>query len=355
MAGGERTEKPTARRLRDARKKGQIARSRDLGQALSLLVAIGVLGWSGRGLVSGLASAVTTGLERMGRTPTHDVAMTDLGPVAIDGLRTMGVLVGPLALATAAAIVAAHAAQGGWVMATEALQPNWSRLSPANNIKRLGPSMGGVDLVKMLVTVGVLTWLCVHVVTGLLTRSPQLARLAPFDAAAAGWGEALRLLRWSALALVALGAADYGVQRWRLMSSLKMTKQEIKEDFRLTEGNPEVKARVRRIQMTMARRRMLTAVPGATVVVTNPTHYAVALEYRRGVMAAPRVVAKGRGFTAMRIKEIARAHGVPMVENVPLAQALFKTADVGDTIPAALIEAVAEVLAYLIRLKRIVL
>ncbi|RPJ72790.1 MAG: EscU/YscU/HrcU family type III secretion system export apparatus switch protein, partial [Acidobacteria bacterium] len=261
MAGGERTEKPTARRLRDARKKGQIARSRDLGQALSLLVAIGVLGWSGRGLVSGLASAVTTGLERMGRTPTHDVAMTDLGPVVIDGLRTMSVLVGPLALATAAAIVAAHAAQGGWVMATEALQPNWSRLSPANNIKRLGPSMGGVDLVKMLVTVGVLTWLCVHVVTGLLTRSPQLARLAPFDAAAAGWGEALRLLRWSALALVALGAADYGVQRWRLMSSLKMTKQEIKEDFRLTEGNPEVKARVRRIQMTMARRRMLTAVP----------------------------------------------------------------------------------------------
>ena len=355
MASDERTERPTARRLRDARKKGQIARSRDLGQALSLLVAIGVLGWSGRGLVSGLASAVTTGIERMGRTPTRDLAMIDLGPVALDGLRTLGLLVGPLALATAAAIVAAHAAQGGWVVATEALQPNWSRLSPANNIKRLGPSMGGVDLAKMLVAVGVLTWLCLHVVIGLVARSPQLARLAPFDAASAGWSEALRLLRWSALALVALGAADYGVQRWRLMSSLKMTKQEVKEDFRLSEGNPEVKARVRRIQMTMARRRMLTAVPGATVVVTNPTHYAVALEYRRGAMAAPRVVAKGRGFTAQRIKEIARSHGVPMVENVPLAQALFKTAEVGDTIPAALFEAVAEVLAYLMRLKRIVL
>jgi len=155
--------------------------------------------------------------------------------------------------------------------------------------------------------------------------------------------------------MVAVAGADYALQRWRLMKSLKMTKQEVKDDLKMTEGNPEIKARVRRIQMTMARKRMLAAVPKATVVVTNPTHYAVALEYRRSEMSAPRVLAKGRGLLAQRIKEIAREHGVPTVENVPLAQSLYKTVEVGDFIPAALFEAVAEVLAYLIRLKQLAL
>lgn len=351
---GDRTEKPTARRLREARRKGQVARSRDLGQAVSLAAALAVLAWHGGALVHGLGSAVRSGLERMGRGPTREVPVEDLGPIVFEGLRTLAVLVGPLAAAAALAVIAAHAAQGGWVFASEALQPNWSRLNPANNVKRLGPSMGGLDLVKMVVAVCALGYIAFLVITDAVRSSAELARLAPLDAAAAGWGGALRLLKLSAVALVALGAADYGVQRWRLMSQLRMTRQEVKDDFRLTEGNPEIKARVRRIQMTSARRRMLTAVPRATVVVTNPTHYAVALEYRRGEMAAPKVVAKGRGLTAARIKEIARSHGVPTVENVPLAQALYKTAEVGDTIPAALFEAVAEVLAYLIRLKQLV-
>lgn len=356
MAGKEdRTEKPTARRLRDARKKGQVARSRDLGQAVGLVAILGVLGWSGGRLMDGLGDVIRRGLEQMGRMPTRDLAPGDLSPIVFDGLRTLAVLVGPLACTAAIAIVATHTAQGGWVFASEALQANWSRLNPANNWKRLGPSMAGADLVKMAVTVTALGVLAYQGVRSELFTSEHLARLAPLEAARAGWGDAMHLLRLSVVVLVAVGAADYGLQRWRLMSSLKMTRQEVLDDHRLTEGNPEIKARVRRIQATMARRRMLTAVPRATVVVTNPTHYAVALEYRRGEMVAPRVLAKGRGFVAMRIKELARQHGVPMVENVPLAQALFKTAEVGDTIPAALFEAVAEVLAYLIRLKQLVI
>jgi flagellar biosynthetic protein FlhB len=356
MAGnqGDRTEKPTARRLREARKKGQIARSRDLGQAVSLAAAIGALAWYGDALLAGLGVAVTQGLEQMGRGPTRDLRIEDLSPMLFDGLRTVVVLVGPLAGAVALAIVATHTLQGGWLFATESLQLNWSRLSPANNLKRLGLSMAGLDLVKMIVVATILTLLAFQVIAHALQGAGQLARLPPIEAARVGWGEAQRLLTLSAVALLAVGAADYGLQRWRLISSLKMTRQEVKDDFRLTEGNPEIKSRVRRVQMAMARRRMLTAVPGATVVVTNPTHYAVALEYRRGEMAAPRVVAKGRGFTAARIKDVARAHGVPTVENVPLAQALFKSVEVGETIPAALFEAVAEVLAYLIRLKQLV-
>ncbi|HSK10813.1 MAG TPA: EscU/YscU/HrcU family type III secretion system export apparatus switch protein [Vicinamibacterales bacterium] len=356
MAGnqGDRTEKPTERRLRDARKKGQIARSRDLGQAVSLAAAIGTLAWYGDALLDGLGVAVRRGLEQMGRTPTRDLHIEDLSPILFDGIRTLVVLVGPLACAVAVAVVATHTVQGGWVFATESLQLNWSRLSPANNVKRLGPSKAGLDLVKMLVVASTLTFLAFQAIEHALQGAGQLARLAPIEAARAGWADAQRLLRLSAVALLAVGAADYGLQRWRHTSSLKMTRQEVKDDFRLTEGNPEIKARVRRVQMAMARGRMLTAVPGATVVVTNPTHYAVALEYRRGEMAAPRVVAKGRGFTAALIKDIARAHGVPTVENVPLAQALWKSVEVGDTIPAALFEAVAEVLAYLIRLKQLV-
>jgi flagellar biosynthetic protein FlhB len=162
-------------------------------------------------------------------------------------------------------------------------------------------------------------------------------------------------MRKSAIALVVLACADYGVQRWRFMKSQRMTKQEVKDEQKDLEGNPEIKGRVRRIQFDLRRKRMMAAVPRATVVVTNPTHYAVALEYVRGGLPAPRVVAKGRGFVALRIREIAREHNVPIIENPPLARALYAGAEVGDMIPGALFEAVAEVLAYLIRLKQLVL
>jgi flagellar biosynthetic protein FlhB len=160
-------------------------------------------------------------------------------------------------------------------------------------------------------------------------------------------------LRYSAIALFVIAGADYMVQRWRFTSSLKMTKAEVRDDTKLTEGNPEIKGRIRRMQRDLARRRMMADVKRATVVITNPTEYAVALEYRREAMVAPKVVAKGRGVLAARIKAIAREHDIPTVENVPLAQALYKTVEVGQTIPGNLFDAVAEVLAYLIRLKRL--
>ena len=155
-----------------------------------------------------------------------------------------------------------------------------------------------------------------------------------------------------ALALLSLG--DYGLQHYRMMQ-LKMTKQELRDEAKENEGNPEVKGRVRRVQREMARRRMLSDVKRATVVITNPTHFAVALEYKRGSMTAPLVLAKGADQIALAIRERARKHGVPIVENKPLAQALFKSAEIGEVIPAGLFSAVAEVLAQLIRLKQLVL
>ena len=157
------------------------------------------------------------------------------------------------------------------------------------------------------------------------------------------------------MALLLLAGADVGWQWFRHYSSLKMSRQEQRDEAQSSEGSPEIKARVRKVQREMVRKRMLAAVPKATVVITNPTHFAVALSYERGAMAAPVVVAKGRDLLAARIKQIARDHGVPTVENVPLAQALYHGAEVGDTIPPALFGAVAEVLAYLVRIRQLML
>ena len=351
----DRTEKPTSRRLRDARRKGQIARSRDVEQVAQLVAVIGVFAWGGRSYVEGLGAAVRAGIERMGLPPAGALEPGELARLASQGALTIGVLVGPLAMAAAAAGVLAAALQGGWNVAPEALTPDWTRLSPAHGLKRLSPSRAGPDLLKMLVALAVIAWIAVRVVLGVLDVSIGLGRMAPAHAAIVGWSHAERLLRQAALGLAVIAAADYLLQRWRLDRSLRMTKNEVRDDLRLIEGNPEVKARVRRIQRDMARRRMLADVPRATVVVTNPTHYAVALLYERSRMSAPRVVAKGRDLLAQRIREIASQHGVPVVENVPLAQALYAGVEVGESIPADLFGAVAEVLAYLIRLKQLVL
>ena len=198
-------------------------------------------------------------------------------------------------------------------------------------------------------------WISRSFVTDLVLDAPRLARIAPADAAFTAW-MAMRGLLWkSVLVLGTVAAADYLFQRRQHMTSVMMTKQEVKDDTRMSEGSPETKSRVRRVMVEMFKRRMMAAVPKATVVITNPTHFAVALEYHRHTMPAPVIVAMGQDHTAQRIKAIAREHGVPMVENVALAQALYRSCEVGDSVPAHLFEAVAEVLAYLIRLKQLVL
>jgi len=351
----DRTEQPTARRLREARRKGQIARSRDLVQAGTLAAVMIAFAWSGGYMMRGMGRAIGNALAQLHRFPARDLHADELGLIVLNNLGSLLLLVAPVALTAAVITFALFYVQGGWVVATEALQINFGKLNPATGVKRLGFSTGGIDTVKMLALVAVISYLSYQVIRTNLVDAARFARMSPFESGLADWAHVEQLLRRAAIAMVAVAGADYALQRWRLMKSLKMTKQEVKDDLKMTEGNPEIKARVRRIQMTMARKRMLAAVPRASVVVTNPTHYAVALEYRRSEMAAPRVLAKGRGLLAQRIKAIARDHGVPTVENVPLAQSLYKTVEVGAFIPAALFEAVAEVLAYLIRLKQLAL
>lgn len=350
----ERTEQPTAKRLKDAKKRGQVARSRDLGDALHLGIALLVLAWWGNSMLRGLGVALQESLSRMGQSPLRTVTGGEVVGLAVHGIWQLSWLVGPIALGALASTAVATQAQGGFNLATEGLRFDLTRLNPANGLKKLAPSKAGLDLVKTLIVatvVGAVAWVAIR---NLVADAPALALSHPSTAATMGW-EHLRTFLWRAvIAMVALAGADVGLQRWRHLQGLKMTRQEVKDDHKLAEGSPEIKARVRRVQREMTRKRMLAAVPSATVVVTNPTHFAVALKYERG-QSAPEVVAKGADHLALRIRTLAREHGVPIIENPPLARSLYGRAEVGDRIPAELFEAVAEVLAYLIRLKQLVL
>jgi flagellar biosynthetic protein FlhB len=354
MASGDRTEKPTGKRRRDARKKGQVARSREVVQVAMLAASVVALGYWGGRIVALLRAELAQALSHTGDAPLRAIGPEDLRGLVFRLGGLLGFMVLPIAGASVLAVITANVAQAGWLVTTEPLAINWARLSPAKGLQRI-VSVGGYELLKMLVLVTSLGFLGTWAAQDFIRDTPRLSRVSTASAVLIGWDATDRLLRRSIIVLAIVAAADYAMQRYRLTASLRMTKQEVKDENKQSEGSPEVKGRVRRIQREMFRRRMLTATAHATVVVTNPTHYAVALEYRRSTMAAPRVVAKGRGLLAKRIKDIAREAGVPLIEQVALAQALYKTSEVGDTIPAELFEAVAEVLAYLIRLKQLVL
>lgn len=351
---GEKTEDPTSKRLTDAKRRGQMARSRDLGDALHLGLVLLVLAWWGGSMMQGLGVSMQEALGRVGESPLHTITGGDVVNLVLHGLWQLSWLVGPVALGALVSTAVSTQAQGGFNLATEGLRLDLTRLSPVNGFKKLAPSKAGLDLVKTLLVatiVGAVAWSAIHTV---VADAGTLALSHPSTAAAIGWEHVRGFLMRAVIAMLALAGADVGLQKWRHLQSLKMTKQEVKDDHKLAEGSPEIKARVRRAQREMTRKRMLAAVPTATVVITNPTHFAVALTYERG-QAAPEVVAKGADHLAARIRALAREHGVPIVENPPLARSIYGRAEVGDRIPAELFEAVAEVLAYLIRLKQLVL
>ena len=352
---GDKTEKPTPKRLKDARKKGQIARSRDLAMAAATVAATFALARMGGHVVSALTERVAGDLSHFGDHPLRDISGPQMAAMAVGGAQLIAVVVGPIALVTMAAAVGMHGFQGGWNFAPESLQFNWSRLNPGQGLKRFKVTQTGPDMLKNLVSVAVVAYLGYGTARAVVSETQRFPWLSPGGSAVVAWSHTEKLLWQIGFALAFLAIFDYGLQRYRMMKQLKMTKQELKSEARESEGNAEVKGRIRRIQRDMARRRMIDDVKKATVVITNPTHFAVALQYSRESMLAPKVLAKGRDILAARIREEARKHEIPIVENKPLAQALYKTVEVGETIPAQLFAAVAEVLAYLVRIKQLML
>jgi flagellar biosynthetic protein FlhB len=352
---GEKTEKPTVKRKRDARERGQVVRSRDLAGALSLVSVTLALAWLGSGIVGSIADRLAGGLTGLADVARGNLDSGALSSVVWSDIRLLTVLAAPPALVAAAVSIGSSFAQTGWALSPKALNLQWNRLSPSTGFKRFAPLHAGGELGKALIGLAALAVVSYALVREVYANAPSLTGMGPLEIGRYGWEQAWRLLWRCGLALGVLAGADYGLQYWRWLSQVKMTRQEVREEFKANEGNPEIKARVRRIQREMTRRRMLHAVKDATVVITNPTHFAVALTYRRAEMSAPVVVAKGQDLMAARIKKIAAKHGVPVVENVTLARGLYKGAEIGDAIPGALFGAVAEVLAYLVRLKQLVL
>jgi flagellar biosynthetic protein FlhB len=350
----DRTEQPTSKKLRDARRKGQVLRSRDVHDVAQLGAVLLALGWFGRPLVEGLGRSMAAALVEVGASAHRPISDADLSRLAMQAGMLLAILVGPIAIAAIIGGLAATSAQGGWTLTTEPLTLNFAKLSPAAGLKRLAPSKAGLDLVRTLLAMTGLIWIAINTVQAMVQDSTTLGRISTAQAALLAWNVAESYLRRAWVVMALLAGGDYLLQRFRFMQGLRMTKQEVKDEMRMTEGSPEIKARIRKAQRAMARKRMLAAVPKATVVVTNPTHVAVALEYKREAMFAPKVVAKGADHMAARIKAVAKEHNVPIVENVALARGLYANAEVGDTIPGDLFEAVAEVLAYLIKLKQLV-
>jgi flagellar biosynthetic protein FlhB len=351
----DKTEKPTPRRLKDARKKGQVTRSRDLVGACTLLAVTTLLGWWAPQVVTALGAHLTESLGQLADRAHGSISPADLSGIALLYSWRLIVVSGPVMLTAATAGVLTNLSQSGWVLAPQAVHFNWGRLNPANGLQKLKPSRAGVEVLKALVAVAVLSTIGWQLGYQAFLSAPRLVGMAPAGIAAEIGNTLWHLLIRAGLALVVLAGADYGIQRWRLMASLRMTRKEMRDEVKSNDGSPEIKSRVRKAQRELRRRRMLNAVKKATVVVANPTHVSVALEYRRESMAAPVVVAKGADHLALRIRALAREHGVPVVENIALARALYATAEVGDLIPANLFGAVAEVLAYLIRIKQLML
>lgn len=353
--GGEKSEKPSAKRLKDARDKGTVPRSADLVAALSLLAVTTVLARTGAGAVVKLQAHLAEGLRDLGDHAHLTLTPESLATLAANDVVLVGVVVAPVMAVAAFMGLAGNLVQSGWVFAPERLTPDFTRLSPSNGFARFAPSQAGITVLKSTLAVAVVSTLLYSLAAQAMADTPRLAWMSPGAAAAEGWHWIWRLLMQGGMALLGLALADVGYQWWKHYQSLKMTKQELRDEAKGSDGNPEVKARVRKIQREMTRRRMLADVKSATLVITNPTHFAVALEYRRGAMTAPKVVAKGQDLLALRIREIAREAGIPIIENKPLAQALFKGAEVGQSIPGDLFGAVAEVLAYLVRIRQLML
>jgi flagellar biosynthetic protein FlhB len=345
----ERTEPASQRRLQQAREKGQVPRSRELATFAVLIAAGGGLTLMGSGLVHSLSDLMRAGLQ-LDRSAAFDTTMmmARLQQSSQDAL----VAFFPFMLVMVVAALAAPMLLSGWLFSSEALQPNFGRLSPLKGIARMfswnSLAELGKAIAKSALIGGVAAWIIWGEKDAMLALATQ-----PLGVALANLG-ALAAFTFLAIAgsMILLVAIDVPLQLWQHSSQLKMSREELRQEAKESEGDPQIKARIRALQREAARRRMMAEVPKADVIVTNPTHYAVALRYQDKKMRAPQVVAKGSQLVAARIRELAIEHNIPIVETPPLARALYRHAELGQEIPAPLYTAVAEVLAYIYQLRR---
>ncbi|MBF0180378.1 MAG: flagellar biosynthesis protein FlhB [Magnetococcales bacterium] len=343
-----KTEDPTGKRLGDARNKGQVSNSREVSTAFLLLGATGLFLFHGPTLWAAFQAKLRFFL---GGAISDDLTPAGAAFLLNGILVNMLVDMAPFLLVFFAMAIFSSVIQNGFLISIEPLIPKLSKINPLEGFRRLFSMRSLIDLVKSIFKMTVISLVVYWSITGNMREIMGLTDTTLEQVAASLGQSALDVLWRVTLVFLAIALLDFLYQKHEHIKALRMTKQEVKDELKQMEGDPLVKSRIRQIQREMAQRRMMAEVPKADVVITNPTHFAVALLYQQGKMSAPKLSAKGRGRVAERIREVARTNGVPIVENPPLARAIFKDVDLDRTIPPELFKAVAEVLAYVYGLR----
>jgi flagellar biosynthetic protein FlhB len=350
-SGQDKTETASPKRREDARKKGSVARSMEVNSSVVLLAGILMLLSTGGAMGRQVAAIARRLFLEAG---TFEFTPANVTSLLTDAIGETILIVAPVLAVIMVVGTAAGLAQAGIMFSVEALQPKWGRMNPLSGIKRIFFSRrSAVEILKgigKIAVVGAVAWWTLR---GLLDEAPSFMEQDAASLLAIMASRSLTVGLRMGAAFIVMAALDYGFQRFEFERELRMTKQEVKEESKMFEGDPVVKGRIRTVQRQIAYRRMMHDVPTADVVVTNPTHLAVALKYDNLRMRAPRVVAKGADLMAQRIRDLARDHEIPIVEDKPLAQVLYRTVEIGQEIPAKLFQAVAQILAYIYRMKRL--
>ncbi len=345
----ERTEEATQKRREDARREGQVARSQDLNSAAVLVISLAMMVVGSHFMVGKLGGYL---VSILGDIPYTQVSVDYLPEIFARAVMVLFTIIGPFVLAIAVVSVTINIMQFGVVFSSKAVEPDPNRLNPISGFKNLFSVRSLVELIKSILKIALVGAIVYIVLSHELPRLLTLIHTPLGNTVRILAGAMLRLFAWALSGLVAIAILDLIFQRWNHSRQLRMTLQEVKEERKQTDGDPQLKSRIRSMQMEIAYNRMLKELPRADVVVTNPTHLAVALRYDQMTMAAPVVVAKGQRLMAEKIKTIARENDIPIIENVPLARALFKACKVGEAVPVDFYRAVAEVLAWVYRIKR---
>jgi flagellar biosynthetic protein FlhB len=346
--GGERTEEPSARRLQEARERGQVPRSRELTNFATMIGGSATLVAIGGSLATRLSQMMRHGLSidpQSLRDP--DSMQRSLGDASISAITALLPVFGTVI----ALVLLASLLLGGWNFSPQAMVPDFSRLSPLAGLKRLFGLRGASELGKALLKFTVIGGVCAVIVSRIFGDVLALAHMQPRAAIGRGAGLMSWAFVWLCASLALVAIVDVPLQLFQFKRMLRMTRQEVRDEAKESDGRPETKQRIRRMQQQLAQRRMMHKVPTADVVIVNPTHFAVALKYDPKQMRAPRVLAKGVDLVAANIRRIAEEHRVPVFESPKLARALYRSTDLNKEIPAGLYVAVAQVLSYIFRVR----
>ena len=347
---GDKSEEPTPHRLREAREKGQVAKSRVVTTAFLLLFSYMIFKYTGEFMWEQLRSMVQIILSEIPRAT--EFSLNFVGYIFLVGIRGLLLSVAPIFGLVVFVALVVEALQTGFLFSLDPLTPKLERISPAEGFKKMFSLQGFVELIKSIIKILIVFWITWVALRNDIPFVIVLVSGQPMDALLLGASLAYKVAMRVGLFYLAIAILDYMYRRWEYMRGLKMTKQEIKEEYKRLEGDPMIKQRMRELQRQVAYSRMMAAVPQADVVVTNPTHLAVAMQYETKKMKAPKVLAKGERKVAEEIVKLADNNYIPIVENEPLARSIYRTTKVGQEVPGELYQAVAEILAFVYKLKK---